>query len=230
MKARLLALAARVDAMAVRERALLFAAAVAVLVFLMNALVLDPINREHKSLRNRIAEQENQANGIATVIVDKVEAYKVDPDAATRTRLAAVKAETERLNEELRAMQHGLVAPERMVPLLEALLRANPGLRVVSMRTLDVQPVGGAVNAQAGAASGAAPAAPEKPVDLLYRHGVELTLRGSYLDLVDYMTSLEAMPAQLFWGKAELQVEEYPVVRLSLTLHTLSLDKKWMKL
>jgi MSHA biogenesis protein MshJ len=66
--------------------------------------------------------------------------------------------------------------------------------------------------------------------DMLYRHGVEITVRGNYLDLVDYMGALESMPTQLFWGKALLEVEEYPNSRLTLTLYTLSLDQKWMKL
>jgi MSHA biogenesis protein MshJ len=48
--------------------------------------------------------------------------------------------------------------------------------------------------------------------------------------MVDYMGALEALPAQLFWGKAQLQVEQYPTVRLTLTLYTLSMDPKWMKL
>jgi MSHA biogenesis protein MshJ len=55
-------------------------------------------------------------------------------------------------------------------------------------------------------------------------------VRGSYLDMVDYMTALESLPTQLFWGKAQLEVEDYPSVRLTLTLYTLSLDEKWMKL
>jgi MSHA biogenesis protein MshJ len=55
-------------------------------------------------------------------------------------------------------------------------------------------------------------------------------VRGNYLDMLNYMAALEAMPTQLFWGKAELQVEEYPGARLTLTLYTLSLDAQWMKL
>jgi MSHA biogenesis protein MshJ len=48
--------------------------------------------------------------------------------------------------------------------------------------------------------------------------------------MVNYMDALEGMPVQLFWGKAQLEVEAYPDARLSLTLYTLSLDKKWMTL
>jgi MSHA biogenesis protein MshJ len=86
-----------------------------------------------------------------------------------------------------------------------------------------------APGAPAAVAPAAAKAAP-KPPELLYRHGVELTVQGRYLDMVDYMSALEAMPTQLFWGKARLEVAEFPNARLTLTLYTMSLDKKWMKL
>ena len=44
------------------------------------------------------------------------------------------------------------------------------------------------------------------------------------------MNTLESLPTQLFWGKAQLEVEQYPAVRLTLTLYTMSLDDQWMKL
>jgi MSHA biogenesis protein MshJ len=55
-------------------------------------------------------------------------------------------------------------------------------------------------------------------------------LQGSYLDMVSYMEALEQLPVQLFWGKAKLDAQQYPNSRLTLTLYTLSLDPKWMKL
>jgi MSHA biogenesis protein MshJ len=116
-----------------------------------------------------------------------------------------------------------------MAPLLDTILRANARLQLVAMKTLPVS----SVNEMAAAANAqAAPdaAKPAAAADMLYRHGVEVSVRGNYLDLVDYMGALESMPTQLFWGRALLEVEEYPNSRLTLTLYTLSLDPKWMKL
>jgi MSHA biogenesis protein MshJ len=48
--------------------------------------------------------------------------------------------------------------------------------------------------------------------------------------MIDYMTALEGLPTQLFWGGAKLEVEDYPSSRLTLTMYTLSLDPKWLKL
>lgn len=236
MKQRLLELTAKVDALTLRERGLVFAACAAVIVFVGHTLVLGPMYRIQDALREQISQQQNMIAGLDGEIAARVEAYQVDPDAPARAKLEQIKQETAKLSEALLAMEHGLVPPERMGPLVDTILRANGRLKLVSMRTLPVEPLSGAPSAPAGTAAPAqnpapgAGAAAAKPADLLYRHGVEVTVRGNYLDMVDYMSALEAMPTRLFWGKAQLEAEEYPASRLTLTLYTLSLDRKWMKL
>jgi MSHA biogenesis protein MshJ len=64
----------------------------------------------------------------------------------------------------------------------------------------------------------------------IYRHGVELSVEGSYADLLSYLQALEALPQQLLWGSLELKVEQYPHVVLTLRLYTLSLESAWVEL
>lgn len=260
MKQRWQKYATRIDALSLRERGLLFAAAAALVVFAAYFAALGPMFQKQAALRAQISQQQNNLLGLDGEITTKVKEYQRDPDAATRERLGAVKAESAQLGETLRAMQKGLVAPERMAPLIDAILRANGRLKLVSMRTLPAsslnepapapqtsEPKANAktetaaklASIQAAMASATAveakPALPQAPGavkagSLLYRHGVEITVRGSYLDMIDYMNALEGLPTQLFWGGARLEVEDYPVSRLTLTLYTLSLDEKWLKL
>ncbi|WP_229425002.1 type II secretion system protein GspM [Massilia sp. Se16.2.3] len=141
MKERLIALGARIDALTLRERVLLFAAVAASVVFLMYFFGLKPMFARQEQLRGQIVQQQNNIEGIDNEIRQKIEAAQVDPDAPTRTRIATVRAQTIALAEALRAMQNGLVAPERMAPLLDQILRANGRLQLVSMRTLPVESV-----------------------------------------------------------------------------------------
>jgi len=232
MKRRWLQFAARVEALQPRERIMVFGATVVVLVFLANALVFGPLARKEAALRSTLQQQDAIVDGVNAEIAAKARAYANDPNDALRKRLGDVRAETARMTGQLRAMQKGLVPAERIAPLLESILRANGRLKLVSLQTLPVTTLGDAAAPGATAPAGATPAPPPvvKAPDLLYRHGVELTVRGSYLDMVDYMHALETLPTQLFWGKAQLDAEAYPNVRLTLTLYTLSLDSKWMKL
>lgn len=226
MKERILILRARIDALSLRERALVCLAACALLAFLGHALLLAPMEAAQEALRAQIAQQRSGMAAIDEAITGRVQAFQLDPDAQARTRLNALRQEMGQLGDQLLAIEHGLVPPERMGPLIDGILRANGRLKLVSMRTLPVEPL-----AEKGA-SAPAPAATPAPAaaPLLYRHGIEVTVRGNYLDMVDYMSALDAMPTRMFWGRAQLDVEEYPAARLTLTLHTLSLDRQWMKL
>lgn len=254
MKQRLIELGNKVDALSLRERVMVFAAVAAGIVFVGNTLVFDPMYARQKALRAKISLERNNAMGIDAEIVRLVQAHRLDPDAAERARLAAATTEAAQLGAALRSTQRGLVAPDKMVPLLESLLKGRGGLRLLSLKTLPVsglndgavdaasEPAPAAVSAlQAAApatvaaikAAAPAPAVPRpaaKAPELLYRHGVEITLQGGYADMLDYMAALEAMPSQLFWTKAKLEAEDYPRARLTLVLYTLSLDQKWIAL
>lgn len=245
MKAQILTLAARIDALSLRERGMVFGAVIAVLVFAGHTFVLAPQDLKQASLRDQLAQQTTAMAAIDAEITARVQAAQVDPDAPSRARLNVMQQEMAQLGGQLLALEHGLVPPERMGPLLEGILRANGRLKLVSMRTLPAESLAGpgvaapsipsapaafAIPATPAGASGIAAAPTSGDAPLLYRHGVEVTVRGNYLDMVGYMSALDAMPTRMFWGSAQLDVETYPTARLTLTLHTLSLDRQWMKL
>ena len=241
-------LSTKLDTLTLRERAMVFVAVTAAILFLIYTLAVEPMLARQTLLLAQIKQQQNQIAGIDMEITAKAQGFNLDPDAQERARLLAARAEIDRISAGLLAVQKGLVAPEKIAPLLENLLGGHGKLRLMAMKTLPVTgmsetfaataaaPVPGVTPAApagqpalAGQPAQAAAAAP-KPRELLYRHGVEIVLQGSYLDMVSYMAALEALPVQLFWGKASLDAQQYPNSRLTLTLYTLSLDQKWMKL
>jgi MSHA biogenesis protein MshJ len=226
-------LSGHIDAMTLRERIAVFAASVAGLVFLINALVLEPLFARNKALADQIRQQNMQVEAANAGVAAQMAAFNANPDAAAQKQLAELNREAATLAGSLRTMQHGLVSPEKMGQLLQQLLRSNGKLKLISLRTLPVSGMGsGAGEAKAGAAD-VAPAAPmPAPAqrELLYRHGVEVVLQGAYLDMLDYMEALESSPQQLFWGRAQLDARNYPASTLTLTLYTLGLDEKWMTL
>ena len=233
-------LAAKVDALSLRERVMTFGACAALVVFLLFSLFLNPLFAKQKLLNETMATDQQMMAGIDAEILLKMSGNGVDPDARERQELARLHQEVTRLTSTLRTAQGGLVPPERIVFLLERLLRQHARLRLVSLKTLPSAPVAAAAP-KAGAAATALSATPPpaagtppapviKSAPLLYRHGVEVVLRGGYIDMVNYMEALEAMPTHVFWGDAKLEVEQYPNATLRLTLFTLSLDDKWISL
>jgi MSHA biogenesis protein MshJ len=113
------------------------------------------------------------------------------------------------------------------------MLSRNRRLKLVDMRTLPVAPleVGADKAAPAARPAEAKPTAPPKPATQgqIYRHGVELTVTGTYLDLLGYLKALEKLPSQMYWGRLDLSVAAHPQVTLKLSVYTLSLDPAWMR-
>jgi MSHA biogenesis protein MshJ len=228
MRAYWLKLSGRLDAMTLRERIAVFIATGAALLYLANIIALEPALARQKALTAQIRQQEMQLETIDMDIAARMAAHQANPDLATMRQLADANRQAAGMTGSLRTMQRGLVAPEKMSELLQQLLRANGKLKLVSLRTLPVTGLGATEGAALGNAAGAKDA--PKPRELLYRHGVEVVLQGSYLDMLDYMEALEELPSQLFWGRVQLDARAYPNSTLTLTLYTLGLDDKWMTL
>lgn len=231
-------LALRIDVMSLRERVLILVMAAVVLVVLVNSIVLDAQFAKQKRLSQRITEEQAQIAAIQADIQQKVRQQAADPNLGTRQELVRLQQQSAQLRGALQQTQQALVAPEKMPALLEALLKRNGSLRLVSLKTLPVSNLAEAATATAAQAGEGAPAAAAADagaasasgIGVIYRHGVELTVSGTYADMVRYVAQLESMPWQLYWGQANLEVESYPQARLKLILYTLSMDKQWMNL
>lgn len=216
------------DALSLRERLMVSGAGAAALLFLFYFMSFNPLLAKRAALQASMAQQQSLLVSTNREIELIMQAHANDPDRDARARLAAVLADTQTLKQALREQQHGLVAPERMVTLLEHLLRRHAGLRVVSLKTLPGSTVGERPATQADPASKAEAA--KAPAAVLHRQGVEVVLQGSYADMVHYMQALQAMPTRVFWGKAQLAADTYPGATLTLTLYTLSMDDTWIAL
>lgn len=227
----------KIDAMSGRERIMVLAMVAVVLMALLNAVLLEPLFAKKKLLAQRVMQDQGQIATIRAEIQQKMQLHAFDPDVANRARLQQVKQQSAQMQASLRDMQKGLVSPEKMPALLEDILKRNGQLRLVALKTLPATSLNEPLQteskmpAEAGGAVASAAQENAKGTAALggvYKHGVEIVVQGSYLDLMKYMADLEALPWQLFWGKVNLNVETYPNNTLTLTLFTLSLDKKWL--
>lgn len=234
MNPQLQKLVQKIDALSLRERVILFVAITFTLVFAVNKIFLEPQFARQKQLAEMIRLDQLKINELQSSIQQRIKAREIDPDAAEKARLQALRQRLMQSQAGLQDMQKGLVSPERMPALLEDILKRNGRLQLVGLKTLPVTAVNDTEEASAKpadkTASAKANAGTPQTEGHIYKHGVEITLQGNYRDMVSYMTELESMSWRLFWGKAKLNVDEYPKATLTLTLFTLSLDKKWLNL
>jgi MSHA biogenesis protein MshJ len=199
-----------------RERGLIFLMLVSVLVALVYSQFLEPQISKQKALSQQIMQKQSQIKSMQTQLQALEETRTVDPDTANRTKLESLRIQLVQLKALLQVKQQQLIPPEKIPGLLEEMLNRNQQLQLISLNSLPPSTVT-AGDEQSNSA--------ERE---FFKHGVEISVRGSYFDLVDYLAQLEKLPTQIFWGKASLKVENYPISSLTLTLYTLSLDKVWL--
>jgi MSHA biogenesis protein MshJ len=148
-----------------------------------------------------------------------------DPDADGRGHIEDLRRRLGSYDTELRGVQQGLVPPNRMVGLLEDMLSRDSHVRLVKLHTL---PVTALVEPAGSAAAGVAGKSPAAAKNLVYKHGIELTVEGSYLDLLGYQSRLEKLPWRMFFARTSVNSIDYPKVLMTITLYTLSLEEAWL--
>ncbi|MDR0576241.1 MAG: type II secretion system protein M [Candidatus Accumulibacter sp.] len=221
---------ARFAALQPRERLLVAAALLGVILVAGYLLFIEPAlkrelaaGREIAGARARLKEMEGQMAAL--------NAPDKNPDSVAQNELNALRARLDGLSARLAAVQSLLVPPERMASLLEEVIGPRGGLRLVSLKTLPVEPFPDAEQEKKGEKTGEAKENKEGKTGTkagLYRHGVEVRLEGGYQDLLAYLTRLEQSPLKLLWARATLNAEHHPRLVLVLTVYSLSLDRAWL--
>lgn len=220
-------LSAQFDARVVRERLLILFGVIIGTALLYDALVLQPIEARKKRLERQIAELRTTLKLADSVLAAQIPI--VDPDDVRRSYRDALREQLAGIDQSMQGLQRGLVPPEHMAKLLEEMLSRSRGLRLLSLRTLPVQrfETPGTAPAGKGGDQTAKPA-PKDPERTVYQHSFEITLQGSYFELHDYLAQLEKLPWQMFWGRVNVNTEQYPRLLVTLTVQTLSLSRAWL--
>ena len=214
-------MAVKFDALKPRERWMVFAAGVAIIAGLGFVLGMDGAITKHKILavnaekhRTELAQLQKQNAEIAMLLTQ-------DPDAQGLKQVDALRKQLGGYDAELRGVQQSLVPPNRMVKVLEDMLNRHSQVRLVKLRTL---PVAALVEPTDGAAAKSAAASK----NVVYKHGIELTVEGGYLDLLEYQSRLEQLPWRMFFARTSVNAVDYPRVLMTITLYTLSLEEAWL--
>ncbi len=217
----------RLDALSERERVLIFLAGLALVLAIIYLASVEPGLKQRRVLAARLVDQQAQALAADAQKQALARTLALDPDAQIREQIEGKQRDLTALDAELAALQRTLIGPERMAAVLEQLVGPERGVRLVSLRNLPATPLVGKEGAAAEAAKAAGAEDPAATAQHVYRHGVEVVVEGSYASLLEYVARLEHQPWQVYWGKTVLSAD-YPKVRVSLTLYTLSLDKAWL--
>ncbi len=229
MKANWKQLSARFMAMPQRERFLLPGALCFAILMLGHLLLIEPARKKHRLLQAQYSQQSNELL-VAQTQLKILHTKLANPDVELHAQLAQLRTQTRTADDQFKQLQSSLVPAHEMSQWLAGLLQAQRGLQLSGLRSLPVSSVADLVAAKAAPAASAAssPNGSTTPRDTwLYRHGVEVTLRGNYADLHAYLKTLEQLPRRVYWGELKINAQDSPAVVMTLTVYTISLEKTW---
>lgn len=226
MKKLWLRAAERIDAASLRERAIIFAAAALVVVAFAETVFLQPEFASQRRIAGELAQHQAELKAVQEQIGKLVQAREADPDKEVRGRIAQLRTRIEQAEGRIAVEQARFTAPDQMKRVVEELLSRNRRIKLVDMKTLQAVPIADSREQESRQGTPPKPgAAAERQV---FRHAMEVTVVGSYLDVLAYVSQLERLPTQLYWASIDLSVSEYPILTAKLKVYTLSLDKAWM--
>ncbi len=219
MKRRFRTLAARVDAWSVRERALLLMALVVVSISLWDMLLNQPLLGRQETLTRREESLVGELEALSGAL--ERQAGAAIPSEDPHRRMERLRLDIQALDREMRGLTRRLVPPGQAVRILEDLRVRGDQLELVAIQSVPPEPFFTEEELAQASARG-------ETVSQLYRHGLVLRFRGSYLGVMRYLEDVQGLDLNVFWDALELEVAEYPEAQIRLTLHTLSAEEGWL--
>lgn len=212
MKQRWLKLAERVLALSLRERSLVILVGACLLILPGWNLLLEPAWQQWELAGKAHRDQADKILMMQAENLDRQAKLQQDPNQALHLQQASLNTQLQVLDRELAAHLVDLIPPERMVGLLEQMLRQSAKLKLVELTSIAPTPLLEGERRQS-----------------LFKHGLHLKLQGGYFDVLQYLQSLESLPEHFYWRKLNYQVGQYPMATVELELYTLSTSKDFIR-
>lgn len=210
-------LRAAIDGRNLRERVLLLAAVVVVLVLIWDVAVRAPIAARGEAAeerRDRLAEESEELDSNRAELRDQIDEVAADDSGDRRARLEEALAE---VDEEIGERTARVVSPQQMVRVLRDMVTAEDDLTLERLVNEGVEEI----IVEDGDED-------DESVPRVFRHRVEVVASGDFFTILGYLENLEDLDWRFQWDALELETEDYPRARVRLRLSTLSLDEGWL--
>ena len=209
----------KLQALSLREKGLVGVTGAAILIFTLQLSLIQPMTARVSEVKQQINVAEALNRGLANQLknspTNRVEGEKL----ALAKEIKIVEMQLQAVEAELEKYTASMVSANEMPSLLQILLKQQ-GLQLMSLN--NIAPV-----AIMNKVQGADETFSEQPSGL-YRHGINLQLRGNYSEVQGYLEKLEQQTGKLLWRSMSYEVEQYPTGSLSLELQTLSMEERWL--
>jgi MSHA biogenesis protein MshJ len=201
------------EALTKREKIIVTAAMALGLWLAWDSFFYQPTQKKQRALQQELTNVRQQITEQQLALIKLENSPHIDPNLNNRNTLARLKTEYNRLHELKMQSGKNFVPPHLMAVALSDILNKNSRLTLIKLDTLPAATLLDSKQPQ------------QNPV---YKHGLVITFSGSYLDTLNYLKALEALPWHFIWESIDYQVKDYPTAETTIKAYTLSFKETWL--
>lgn len=205
----------------IRERAIISGAIVALVIFLVDSTLIQPVSARLDRSRSlieqaavEITQLESQRSSLQRVELS-------DDDLKLLQHKQLLERQLAKIDADIQSEISELVPPKAIVSLLEEMLTPDSGLQLVSLTSQEPYRVGSAILHES-----------ESDIldstNSLFRHGLRIEIEGDFAATLAYLKRVESSRWHLLWDRFEYRVKDFPSANITIDLHTVSEQEEWL--
>ena len=212
-----------------RERGILCATLVVLILIVWMQVVLSPVQEQNKGSEQKMQQATEDITRYSLQMDELALKLEENPNEPLRQEQAQLQARLKELSEDIESQLSNLLPPRKMASVMQSVLADYQGLKLVSAKNLPVAPLKIQSTSLSESEDGLEDEEFTEAKDeaVIFVHGFEMKLEGSYFQTLQFIQKLEAMEG-FYWQAFDYEVHAYPKAKITLQLNTLSLDEEWI--
>jgi len=219
-------MASRFDALSVRERVLILATIITLLFVSWDHFLMSPLAERKSKTIVGMQGVGQQLERIASQVTSLSEKRSKNTENQLQKQISDIKHLLVEAKEKQTEATGDFVPPDKMISVLRELLEAEKGLQLTSLKSLGTTSFQEKVSLPKNTSVTLANETNANAI--IYKHGLQVVFEGDFFSTLRYLQALESMPWHFHWDTVDYQVLDFPRARVSIIVHTLSLNAWWI--
>lgn len=210
----------KVDGLSLRERVLIAATFCTLIYFAWENIVFKRVWSSKESLVSQVESASQRIQNVRGQIQAVTTQIQSNNYYKLQHQVKNLKKRNQEMRDLISKMAEQLLPPREMSKMLSHMLNSESGIKIISMNNIQETPLFSGLTEEG---------TNYDPNQLqVYQHGMELIIEGEYFVIMKFLRDLESIPWRLIWSSLDYEVVEYPIARVKISLHTLSLHQGWI--
>ena len=213
-----------------REQYMVLFTGLIAIIFIIHTFFIDDNTKKINKFEKEVTQISKVNRAAKASIMLLEDGLSKNPNSALNKQISQYKDRLKKVDVDLLQLTSDLISPIQMRHALMQLLKTQKGVSLQSFEVIAAEPITLSHSTPAINVDGNQVTDVDRDHQemVLYRHAIKIKINGSYFQLRDYLTQLEALSWKFFWQEFNYQLKEYPVSELEIEMYSLSTKREFI--